>query len=96
MAALSLGFQGVATAAPAGATGWPTGCTYGTNSDNGSLAYCSHSNGGHYKATVICARIDGEGKVVRDAGVWKSSGVSNVYCPPETIYSSAGIITKAS
>jgi hypothetical protein len=76
--------------------GWPTGCTYGKiPNEAGAYASCSNSNGGSYKATVNCARIDGGGIVVRDAGVWKTSGTSYVFCPPLTVYKTAGIITKS-
>jgi hypothetical protein len=76
--------------------GWPTGCSYAKiPGDEGGQAHCSSSNGGSYKATVNCARIDGGGIVVRDAGVWKTSGISYVYCPPLTVYKTAGIITRS-
>ncbi|MGI5447682.1 hypothetical protein ACQEVM_18310 [Streptomyces sp. CA-243310] len=96
LAAFTLGFQGVASAAPAGATAHPSGCTYQTNFDNGAMARCKHSNGGHYRATANCFRWDGGGIVVIDAVAWRSSGWSNVYCPAMTTFKSAGIVSKPS
>lgn len=96
VAAFSLGIQGPASAAPTGATGWPTGCTYSSNYDNGAMAMCSHSNGGHYKASALCVRLDGGGIVDTEPVVWKSSGWSYVWCPALTQFKSAGIVTKAS
>ncbi|QXV55746.1 hypothetical protein [Amycolatopsis sp. TNS106] len=65
-----------------GIQGWPTDCRTGPAS-NGSYATCGQSNGGHYRATVICE--DWFGQVVwRSAPNWVSSGYSIVYCPPET------------
>ncbi|MGW1585858.1 hypothetical protein [Streptomyces sp. NPDC002386] len=96
VAALSFGFQGAASAAPSAATGWPTGCTYQTNYDNGAMAKCSHSNGGHYKAGALCSRVDGGGKVDVEAVAWVTSGWSKVYCPPFTVFYSANIVTKSS
>jgi hypothetical protein len=96
IAAFSLGFQGVASAAPTGATAHPTGCTYQNNFSNGAMAKCSKSNGGHYRAVVICTRQDGGGKITLEAPTWRTSGWSQVYCPPLTSFSSAGITTKAS
>ncbi|CAM5589910.1 hypothetical protein SALBM311S_03183 [Streptomyces alboniger] len=95
VAAFSLGFQGVASAAPTGTTGWPTGCTYSSNSNNGAQAHCSKSNGGHYKASAICNRLDAAGQIDVEAPTWRTSGWSNVFCPPLTVFSSAGIVTKS-
>ncbi|MGW5047175.1 hypothetical protein [Streptomyces griseoluteus] len=95
LAAFSLGFPGAASAAPAGAAGWPTGCRYQTNYENGAMAICDHSNGGHYKASVNCVREDGGGDIVRDAGAWRTSGWSYVYCPALTSFSAAAIITRS-
>ncbi|CAM5590082.1 hypothetical protein SALBM311S_03186 [Streptomyces alboniger] len=92
--AFSLGFQGGASAAPTGATGKPTGCEYQSNFDNGAMARCSHSNGGHYKASVLCRRLDGGGLIDLEAVAWRTSGWSNVYCPALTQFYSAGIVTK--
>jgi len=94
----SLGLQAPATATsitPTLVAAHPSGCFYGPDAENGARATCKHSNGGHYKASVTCDRWDNRGKVVRDAVVWKSSGYSVAYCPPETSYLHAGIITKA-
>ncbi|MFC1228892.1 MULTISPECIES: hypothetical protein [Streptomyces] len=94
IAAFSLGFQGPVSAASMGPTAHPTGCTYQSNNDNGAMARCSKSNGGRYKATVMCTRLDGGGLVNIDAVAWRTSGWSNVYCPTLTQFSSAGIITQ--
>ncbi|WP_159394807.1 hypothetical protein [Streptomyces sp. H-KF8] len=90
-ACFTLGLQGTANAAP---TAWPTGCSNG-KFDNGWEARCSNSNGGSYKATVLCKPFDGGDLVVRDAGVWKTSGISYVSCPPLTGVNSGGIITRS-
>ncbi len=90
-----LGLQGgVATAAP---TGWPTGCTNERSSTGGGwLATCSHSNGGHYKAAVICARADGGGDVSVHSVEWKDKrDPSSIACPPFTSVKSGGIITRS-
>jgi hypothetical protein len=95
----ALGLQGSATAAPAGATGWPTGCAYSkytAGGANGWQAACDKSNGGHYKATVTCLPWDGGKAIVRDSAGWKSSGPSFAFCPPSSDVKSGGIITKAS
>ncbi|WP_327185431.1 hypothetical protein [Streptomyces sp. NBC_01334] len=60
------------------------------------MARCSHSNGGHYKASVLCTRLDGGGKIDIEAVAWRTSGWSKVYCPALTTFYSAGIVTKAS
>lgn len=70
--------------------GWPTGCYYQKHG-NGALASCSNSNGGSYKASVICTPYDGGDLIVRDATVWKTSGPSIVNCPPLSSFYSAGI-----
>lgn len=95
----ALGFQGAATAAPVSATGWPTGCTNyraPVGGTGGWTAKCSNSNGGHYKATVICTPWGGGPLVYHDAAGWNSSGYSVAFCPPNTSVKSGGIITKAS
>ncbi|GAA2288141.1 hypothetical protein GCM10010415_69380 [Streptomyces atrovirens] len=96
VAALTFGFHGAASAAPAGATGWPTGCHYQTNYENGAMAICDKANGGHYKASALCVRLDGGGTIDIESTSWRSSGWSYVYCPPLTQFKSAGIVTKAS
>jgi hypothetical protein len=74
---------------------WPTGCTNG-KFDNGWSAKCTHSNGGSYRATVICQPYGGGDKVWRDANVWRTSGISRVFCPPLTQVLSGGIESRAS
>ncbi|MEV5100049.1 hypothetical protein ACFC5H_35125 [Streptomyces rochei] len=102
LAASVLGLQGTASATSAGpstVTAHPTGCSYKIASydgHRGAEAECTRSNGGHYKAIVVCKRsLNGE-RVSREAGVWKSSGLSIVWCPPETVPETPGIMTKAS
>lgn len=95
VAAFTLGFQGTASAAPTGAQGWPTGCTFQSNFNNGAMAKCEKSNGGHYKAAVDCTRWDGGGVVTIEAPIWRTSGWSQVYCPSQTTFRSAGITTKS-
>lgn len=94
----TLAIQGTATAVSAaseiGVMGWPTGCSYG-KWDNGAWANCSSSNGGHYRARVICTPGDGS-YVHRAPETWVSEGGSYVWCPPRTGFVSAGIETKAS
>ncbi|TWD13166.1 hypothetical protein FB570_11993 [Streptomyces sp. T12] len=102
MAISVLGFQSTATAASAGpvtVTAHPSGCSYQTlvlDGHRGASAQCTKSNGGHYKAIVVCRRVLNGDKVSREAAAWKSSGLSTVWCPPETIEETAGIMTKAS
>jgi hypothetical protein len=97
-----LGFQSAASAAPAGpvtVTAHPSGCSYqiiNLDGHRGASAQCTKSNGGHYKAIVVCVRVLNGDRVSREAGTWKSSGVSTVWCPPETFEETAGIMTKAS
>lgn len=89
-----LGLQGPATAAP---TGWPAGCTNHRSSMGGGWsATCSHSNGGHHKAAVICTRDDGGPDVTVHAVKWKDRGApSFIACPPLTSVKSGGIITRS-
>ncbi|WP_319595948.1 hypothetical protein [Streptomyces sp. ID05-04B] len=96
LAAISFGIQGAASAAPSSPSDWPTGCTYSLDRRNGAKAKCSNSHGGHYKATVFCSRWDTGDLINLDAPVWRNSGWSYVFCPPQTTYHSAGIVTKAS
>lgn len=96
VASLILALQGTASAAPTGAQGWPTGCTYQSNYKNGAMAKCDNSNGGHYKAAVDCTRWDNAGVVTMEAPRWRTSGWSQVFCPAQTSFRSAGITTKSS
>lgn len=89
VAMAAFGFQGTAAAAQ------PSGCQYGKADLNGAEARCTKSNGGHYKAIVICRAQDGGPDIAREAGAWKSSGLSLVFCPTMTTYKTAGIMTKA-
>ncbi|MBA0049732.1 hypothetical protein E0L36_02075 [Streptomyces sp. AJS327] len=101
LAGSALGLPGTAVAATATSpggptvTGWPTGCEYEKHR-HGARARCAKSNGGHYRANVTCARMDGGGTVYREAVKWVSGGEwSAVFCPPMTQYLSAGITTKS-
>ncbi|MYS89851.1 MULTISPECIES: hypothetical protein [Streptomyces] len=100
----AFGLQSTATAAEAGSQGnvsvkgWPTGCTNGKYAKGlggytalGWQAQCKKSNGGHYKATIICRPFDGGDDIYRDAPVWKSSGKSIVFCPEASIRVEGGI-----
>ena len=95
VAAFTLGFQATATALPTGAQAHPSDCTFQDNFSNGAMAKCNKSNGGHYKAAVDCTRWDGGGVVTIEAPTWRSSGWSQVYCPSQTTFRSAGITTKS-
>lgn len=101
--ASALGFQGAASAAPAGpvtAKAHPSGCSYEIQTPDGvqgASAKCTKSNGGHYKAIVVCVRSFNGDKISREASAWKSGGkLSVVWCPPESHAETAGVMTKAS
>ncbi|WP_158820894.1 MULTISPECIES: hypothetical protein [unclassified Streptomyces] len=89
-----LGLHALAAAPP---TGRPTGCTDHQSSPGGGwLATCGDSNGGHYKAAVICTRSDGAGDVTVHSVDWKDKGEpSYIACPPFTSVKSGGIITRS-
>ncbi|SEB62577.1 hypothetical protein SAMN05216483_0040 [Streptomyces sp. 2131.1] len=98
-AALSvLGLQGSANASEAGATAWPTGCSYGryTGDSDASYAECKNANGGSFRAVVVCRDMETAALITRTSTAWKKSGISYAFCPPHTLYQSAGIETKAS
>ncbi|UUU25332.1 hypothetical protein [Streptomyces sp. DSM 40750] len=94
IAMATLGLQGTANAA---STAWPTGCEYRKyfGDDAASEAWCDRSNGGSYKAAVICTPLDGGNDVHHEATAWKRSGISYAFCPPRTRYKSAGIVTRS-
>lgn len=103
LAASALGFQGAASATPGEPVtvkAHPSGChyeKYTPDGHHGARAWCTKSNGGHYKAIVVCVRILNGEKVDREAGVWQSGGRDSiVWCPPETTTGTPGIMTKAS
>ncbi|MFJ9588678.1 hypothetical protein [Streptomyces acidicola] len=99
----TLGLSGTAMAASSGdvsTMGWPTGCTNGKfdgplGAKDGWQATCSNSNGGRYKALIICTPILGGNKITLEAPVWTTSGKSIVYCPPYTVRSSGGIMERS-
>ncbi|MCP8711910.1 hypothetical protein [Streptomyces sp. AC04842] len=86
-------FQGTASAA---ATAHPTGCSAQKVLSDAVGAQCTKSNGGHYKAIANCKAVVGGTEFSREAGVWKSSGLSIVYCPSGSYVTDAGYMTKAS
>lgn len=103
-ALFALGVQGTASATPetsadvmngtdVGAQGWPTGCRSGQYG-NGWYAYCSSSNGGHFKAAAICGTWDGQ-TVYVEARAWDNSEPSYVSCPPLTGVEDGGFVTKS-
>ncbi|MEW2528786.1 hypothetical protein [Streptomyces sp. NPDC047071] len=98
-----LGFPGMASATSGESVsikGHPSGFHYeqhDMDGHQGVRAWCTKSNGGHYKALVICVRILNGEKIHREAGFWQSRGKDSiVWCPPETLSQDAGIMTKAS
>jgi hypothetical protein len=97
-----LGFAGSASAASGGSVtvkAHPTGCDYSTmvlDGQQGAQAKCTKSNGGSYKAIVVCVRLLNKEEISREAGVWKKSGVSIVWCPPESYAKTAGVMTRSS
>ncbi|MFF5549343.1 hypothetical protein [Streptomyces olivaceoviridis] len=98
-----LGTQQVASAATVRAItvkAHPSDCHYekfNPDGQQGATASCKKSNGGHYKAIVVCVRELNGDRVEREAGFWQSGGkVSYVWCPPESFSETAGILTKAS
>jgi hypothetical protein len=108
VAITTFGLRTTATAAEAGTQGnvsvkgWPTGCANGKYQAKfegytamGWYAECKKSNGGHYKATIICRPYDGGDDIYRDASAWKSSGKSIVFCPESSIRLEGGIIERS-
>lgn len=95
IAVTTLGFQSPAAAAP---TAWPTGCSFGRWSGDPDAAWaaCDRSNGGSWRALVICRNLETGRDITRSATAWRTSGDSYVFCPPMTMYRSAGIETRAS
>jgi hypothetical protein len=93
-----------ATAGPASAASWPTGCTYakytvkvaGTSgSTYGTRATCS-GGGGYFKAVVICRSFLTFETAVYEAYDWKRPGQESIrLCPSTTQYMSSGIMSKA-
>ncbi|WP_225636003.1 hypothetical protein [Streptomyces solaniscabiei] len=93
LAVSPLVLQGTASAA---ATAHPTGCSSQKVLNDAVGAQCTRSNGGHYKAIANCKAVVGGAEFAREAGVWKSSGLSIVYCPSGTYVTDAGYMTKPS
>ncbi|MFE2529011.1 hypothetical protein ACFXEL_32840 [Streptomyces sp. NPDC059382] len=88
-------FTASATAS-ASATAWPTGCHYSVEGVKMTVAKCSNSHGGHYRAVADCKNPD-TGAIETFVGDWRNNGSwSKAYCqgPSRTVY--AGIDTKAS
>ncbi len=81
----------------------PGDCSYGYFKDRygneGTKAICKTGNRGYYRAVVQCLPVGGGPIVWREAPVWRAAGsgiTSYVYCPPMTVYSTSGIVTKGS
>ncbi|MFF8475007.1 hypothetical protein [Streptomyces sp. NPDC015414] len=98
-----LGAQGAASAANGGAAplkSHPSGCHYEKYTPDGSQgarAWCNKSNGGHYRAIVVCVRWANGERIDREALAWKSGGKDSiVFCPPESFTETPGVMTKAS
>lgn len=74
LAASVMGFQSVASAAPAGPVAvmaHPSGCSaqiFNPDGQQGATAKCNNSNGGHYKAIVVCKRSQTGELIDREAG----------------------------
>ncbi|WP_159107054.1 hypothetical protein [Streptomyces coelicoflavus] len=96
LAVSPLALQSTAIAATDAATGWPTGCSAKKILSDAVGAQCTNSNGGHYKAIANCKSVVGGVEFSREAGVWKSSGLSVVYCPSGSYVTDAGYMEKAS
>ncbi len=95
MAALGLAAP-AASASDVGVLAHPTGCSYGKWQGDSSYAECTRSNGGSYRAIVVCTPLDGGPLVTRMPRAWVTSGQSVVFCPPMTVYNYSGIETRAS
>lgn len=82
--------------ASAGAQAHPSGCTYDVVDSKMTVARCSKSNGGHYRAQAMCKDTD-TGELKFFEGDWRNNGShSRAYCQGSTRTVSAGITTKAS
>ncbi|GAB2977068.1 hypothetical protein GCM10023080_047270 [Streptomyces pseudoechinosporeus] len=82
--------------ASAAAQGWPTGCSYEVVDSKMTVAKCSNSHGGHYRASATCKDTD-TGALKFFDGDWRNNGsFSRAYCQGSTRAVSAGIWTKAS
>lgn len=82
--------------ASAAAKAWPTGCTQQEVGSKMTVAKCSNSNGGHYRAVAVCKDTD-NGRIYLFDGDWRNNGSwSKAYCQGSTRVQSAGIETKAS
>ncbi|CAM5589853.1 hypothetical protein SALBM311S_03182 [Streptomyces alboniger] len=80
--------------ASAAANANPTGCHYEVPSGKwGGVARCDKSNGGHYRALVLCKDPD-TGALKEFVGDWRTTGWSKAYCGITGTASSAGIETK--
>lgn len=82
--------------ASATATAWPTGCTFQVADSKMTVARCSSSNGGHYRAVANCKDTD-TGAFKSFVGDWRDNGAwSKAYCQGSTRSTSAGFESKAS
>lgn len=95
VAGIALGALGMATSsASATAAAEPTGCHYEVTGSPGAAAYCEESNGGEYRAVVMCKYADGT--LQHFDGPWKQTGWSYIFCEGDaTEVYGAGIQTRA-
>jgi hypothetical protein len=108
VAITAFGLQSTATAAEVNSQGnvsvkgHPTGCKDGKYAKSlggytalGWYAECKKSNGGRYKASIICRPFDGGDDIYIDAPVWKTSGKSIVFCPESSIRIDGGLLSRS-
>ncbi|MFJ2968544.1 hypothetical protein ACIPIC_40545 [Streptomyces collinus] len=82
--------------ASASASARPTGCTQQIPNKQMTVAKCSKSNGGHYRAVAACKDPD-DGRIWLFYGEWRNdANFSTAYCGGATKVQSAGLETKVS
>lgn len=74
--------------------GWPSGCEYGQYA-NGGEAVCANGNGGSWKVVIRCRAWNGGAIIHKEGPVWEYSNRSRKYCPPQTSFIDAGIMTRS-
>lgn len=93
-ATIGLLFSMPAAASAAATKARPTGCTQQVVNTRMTVAKCSNSHGGHYRAVAVCKDPD-NGRVYLFDGDWRNNGsFSKAYCQGATAVQSAGIETK--
>ncbi|PSM38124.1 hypothetical protein C6Y14_37865 [Streptomyces dioscori] len=71
----------------------PSGCEFKIQDAWRTMAKCSESNGGHYRAIAVCK--DSEGRVTNAVGAWKNNSTpSYAYCSGSGKPTAAGVETK--